>query len=372
MRTPPASWYQIANLEEVPSPALLVYPERIEENLRRMIARAGGTARLFPHVKTHKLAEVVRLQRTLGIERFKCATVAEAEMVAGCGAGQVLLAHQPVGPNLGRLLELVARFPATRFGAIVDTAAIATALAAAAHARATTLELLVDIDCGMGRTGLAAGAGAFELYRTIAGLTGARAGGLHVYDGHLRDRDLAARTAAVQTAFAPVRALRAQLEQAGCPVPAVVAGGTPTFPVHAAATDVECSPGTCLLWDAGYAAGLPDLDFLWAATVLTRVISKPRPNRLCLDLGHKAIASENPHPRVKLLEVPDATAVMHSEEHLVIETAQAEEFAVGDALFGVPWHICPTVALHAQAVVVRGGRAESSWRIAARDRRLTI
>jgi D-serine deaminase-like pyridoxal phosphate-dependent protein len=105
---------------------------------------------------------------------------------------------------------------------------------------------------------------------------------------------------------------------------------------------------------------------------LTRVVSKPGANRLCLDLGHKAIASENPQPRVQLLNLPDASAVGHSEEHLVIETPRAPEFAVGDCIYGVPRHICPTVALHSHAVVVREGRAETMWRISARDRALTI
>ena len=155
-------------------------------------------------------------------------------------------------------------------------------------------------------------------------------------------------------------------------MPRLVAGGSPTFPLHARDPEIECSPGTCLLWDAGYAATLPDLDFLCAALVVTRVISKPGSNRLCLDLGHKAIASESPHPRVQLLELPDATPVMHSEEHLVVETPRATEFAVGDVLYGIPWHICPTVALHARAVVVRSGRADAHWKVVARDRLLTI
>jgi D-serine deaminase-like pyridoxal phosphate-dependent protein len=152
----------------------------------------------------------------------------------------------------------------------------------------------------------------------------------------------------------------------------IVAGGTPTFPIHARRPEVECSPGTCVLWDAGYAASCPDLDFLHAALVLTRVISKPSNSRLCLDLGHKAIAAEKPHPRVQFLNLPDANAVTHSEEHLVIETSRANEFAVGDVLYGVPRHVCPTVALHAEAVVIRNGIAEDKWKIAARDRRLSV
>ena len=85
---------------------------------------------------------------------------------------------------------------------------------------------------------------------------------------------------------------------AGLPVPSVVAGGTPTFPIHARRPDVECSPGTSVFWDWSYSTILPDLDFLPAVLLLTRIVSKPGENRLCLDLGHKAVASENPPPRV--------------------------------------------------------------------------
>lgn len=372
MSTPAANWCRIANAGEVASPALLVFPDRIETNIRRMLAIAGGPERLFPHVKTHKLREVVRLQQAAGIDKFKCATIAEAEMVAGCGAGRILLAYQPVGPNIRRLLELSARFPETQYSALVDNVGTVREIAEAAQGRKRTLELLLDVDCGMHRTGVAPDERAVEVYRAMAGTPGVSAGGIHAYDGHLHDPDAAVRRSAAEAGMKPVRELRARLEAAGLRVPRMVVGGTPTFPIHAQATDVECSPGTCLLMDATYSALLPECKFVTAAAVLTRVISKPGSNRLCLDLGHKAIASENPHPRVQLLDLPDAVAVGHSEEHLVIETPRAAEFKVGDVLYGIPRHICPTVALHAEVIVVKNGQATDRWRVIARDRMLTI
>ena len=372
MKTGGASWYRVANIAEVDSPALLVYPERVEENLRRMVAIAGGVERLRPHIKTHKLPEILRLHQALGITKFKCATIGEAEMAGQCAAPDVLLAFQPVGPKAGRLFQLAEKFTETKFSAIVDDDRAIRALAEIFGQAGRVLEVLLDIDCGMHRCGVEPGPKAVELYRLIAAQPGLKAGGLHAYDGHLRDSDPVTRTQACQAAFAPLGSLRHELAQAGLPVPRVVVGGTPTFPMHARRPSVECSPGTCVFWDYGYATQLPDLDFLPAALVLTRVISKPGANRLCLDLGHKAIAPENPHPRVHLLDLPDAKFTTHSEEHLVIETPRAGEFAVGDVLYGVPWHICPTVALYSEAVVVKNGQAESRWKVLGRERRITV
>jgi D-serine deaminase-like pyridoxal phosphate-dependent protein len=366
------AWYTVDNLADVPSPALLVYPDRAAQNIAHAIGIAGDVRRLRPHLKTSKLPEVVRLHLDAGITRFKVATIAEAEMAARAGAADVLLAYQPVGPNVERFVRLVRTFPATRFSAVVDDAATIAALSAAAVAAGVVADLFLDLDGGMHRTGIAPGARAIDLYRLLAGTPGVRAAGLHMYDGHVRGPDVEARRRASDEAFAHVRALREALTAAGLPVPCVVAGGTPTFPFHAARDGVECSPGTTVFWDAGYATTLPDLPFEPAIVLLTRVVSRPTPNRLCLDLGHKAVASENPHPRVALFGLEDATAVGHSEEHLVLETPRAGDFPVGTALYGVPWHVCPTVALHDRAVVVREGRAAERWDVVARARTLTI
>ena len=365
-------WHEVLNASEVPSPCLLIYPDRVRENIHRMIHIAGGVERLRPNMKTHKIAEVIRMQMEQGITKFKCATIAEAEMTAAAGADDVLLAYQPVGPNAQRVVQLARSFSKTKFSVIADDAEAIRALSAAFSKESPAIEVLLDIDCGQHRTGVSPGPKAVELCRLIASLAGLKAGGLHAYDGHIHDSDVTVRTKNCEAAFAPVAVLRQELLQAGLPVPQVVVGGTPTFPMHARRGDVECSPGTCIFWDAGYASKFADMDFLPASLVLTRVISKPGANRLCLDLGHKSIASEMPHPRVQFLSLPDAKAVAHSEEHLVVETVQAEAFKVGDCLYGIPWHICPTVALHSEAVVVENGKATQKWKIVGRERRLTI
>ncbi len=379
------SWWTIRNVDEIPSPALLVYPDRAEENLRRLIAIAGGLSRLRPHMKTHKLPEIARMHVRLGLTRVKCATIAEAEMLASEGLADVLLAYQPVGPAVGRLLRLSQAYPHVTFRAVVDDPDATRALGRAFTEIGRTIDLLVDLDVGMHRTGIDPELAA-PLYRLLATLPGVTPGGLHAYDGHVRDSDVSVRQAHADAAFAPVRALRDRLHREGLPVPRVVVGGTPTLRCHAQRhePDLELSPGTVVFWDAGYSAGLPDLDFRHAALLLTRVVSKPGGARVCLDLGHKAVASEMPHPRVVLigLQTPDsglrtpdplpATFIGHSEEHLVLETSEAASIHVGDVFYGIPWHVCPTVALHGQAVVVRNGRAVDRWHVTARERTITV
>ncbi|HUR44879.1 MAG TPA: D-TA family PLP-dependent enzyme [Candidatus Saccharimonadales bacterium] len=364
-------WCRISNVEEIPSPSLIFYIERIDENVRRMIQIAGGPERLRPHLKTHKTAELLRLQMAYGIAKFKCATIAEAEMAGRAGVKDLLLAYQPVGPNVRRLLELIRRFPGTRFSALLDDAGAAASLSKAAQQGHLTVDVYLDLDCGQRRSGVAPSPEALGLYKQIASLDGLHIKGLHAYDGHIHDSDPIIREQNCESSFRDVANFSLEIQKTGLPAPHIIAGGTPTFPIHAKRKNVECSPGTCVLWDHGYASKLPDMDFLPAALVLTRVVSKPHGNRICLDLGHKAVASENPHPRVFFPALPNAVPVMHSEEHLVLETPHPVEFSIGRVLYGIPWHICPTVALHAHAIVVTDSNAGEKWAI-ARDRTFSI
>jgi len=367
-------WMQLADAAAavIPSPALVLYPERIEKNLHHMVSMTGGPERLRPHLKTHKLPQILRRQLALGITKCKAATIAEAEMAAQAGVPDVLLSAQPVGPGIQRFLQLAAAFPATRFSALCDDEGVLSEIGRAAVASDTTVDLLLDLDVGQGRTGRDPRVGAAALYHAMRDTAGVRCAGLHAYDGHLHQPDPVEREAACTRAFKPVRALRDSLLAAGLSVPTVVAGGSPTFPFHAQNPEVECSPGTTVLWDAGYAAKLQDLEFLPSAALLTRVISKPGSNRLCLDLGHKAVASEMPHPRVIFPALPDAHPVAHNEEHLVLETAHAADWHVGSVLYGIPWHICPTVALHSEVYAATPAGPPERWPVAARSRRITI
>jgi D-serine deaminase-like pyridoxal phosphate-dependent protein len=316
------------------------------------------------------MAAVMARQLALGITRFKCATIAEVEMAAAAGAPDVLLAYPPVGPNIARLATLRNTFPGTKLSVIADDAEAVRALDAAwSRGR---LEVLVDIDVGQHRTGVRSDTEAVALYQTVHNSAHLAVGGLHVYDGHITQSDVEERRAASNAAFAIVEKVRAELAARDLPVPKIVAGGTPTFPIHAARENVECSPGTCVFWDAGYAKKAADLPFVPAALVLARVVSKPSTGLLCVDLGHKAVASEMPHPRVEFLNVTATQCVTHSEEHMVIATEEAARFSVGDCVYGIPWHICPTVALHAEALVIDHGEVTARWPVTARNRRITI
>jgi D-serine deaminase-like pyridoxal phosphate-dependent protein len=204
-------WWRIDNADDVPSPALLIYPDRAEANIRRMVEMAGDASRLTPHVKTHKLAPLVAMHLMHGIRRFKCATIAEAEMAAASGADDVLLAYQPVGPAVARLIALAQQYPKTRFSVIADDAAAIDAIARVADAAGVTVPVLLDLDVGMHRTGIAPGPQAHALYRLLTAHRGVVPGGLHAYDGHLRDADPAVRIEKSNAAFAAVESLREAL-----------------------------------------------------------------------------------------------------------------------------------------------------------------
>jgi D-serine deaminase-like pyridoxal phosphate-dependent protein len=368
--------YTIHDTSKIFTPALIFYKDLIRRNIARAIDLAGGPARLRPHAKTHKTREVARMELAAGITKHKCATLAEAEMLAGCDASDVLLAYNLVGPNCGRMARLVKAYPDCRFSVLADHPLQAKALSAVMTAAGESLEVLIDIDVGQHRTGIAPGPGAVELYAMLAELKGLKPGGLHVYDGHTNQEAYSEREAAVNRQLEPVLVLRQTLEKKGLPVPRLVLGGTPTFPVYARMNlpGLECSPGTCFVNDHGYGTRFADLgDFTPAALLLTRVISRPTPTRVTLDLGYKAVASDPPAgKRCALLDIPIYEAVLHNEEHLVIETPAAERFAPGDEVYAVPTHICPTCALHRQAYVVENGRVTETWDIVARDRMLTI
>ncbi len=365
-------WYQIGNITSFDTPCLAVYPDRIRENINKMMDLAGNDPeRLRPHVKTYKMAEIVELQKSRGILKFKCATIAEAEMLAQTGAEDVLLAYQPVGKKVQRLYDLSQKYPETQFSTLIDNQTAALALSRFFEAGNSRIPVFIDLDVGMHRTGVSPHKSA-ELLKFSQDLKGLVPVGFHIYDGHLSDSDPSLRKVKCDQSFQTTVPVQSYFKELTGNRPKIVAGGSPTFPIHANREEVESSPGTCLLWDWGYQRILPDLPFRPAALVVSRVISRINRHLICLDLGHKSIASENPHPRVKFLNLGDQQAVSHSEEHLVLDVEDNTGIPLGTELFGIPIHICPTCALYDEALVVESNEIIGAWRIMARVRKITV
>ena len=241
---PKDNWYQIDNAYEISSPALLVYPDRIESNIKRLIEIAGSPDMLRPHVKTHKMSEIIKLQMKYGISRFKCATISEAEMVARCGARDILLAIQPVGPNIERFFKLKKEFKDIKFSCIADTEDVIIQLSDMARKTGLETHVWLDINNGMNRTGVTPGEKAARLFVRIMDSPMLVAEGLHVYDGHIHEPDLSRRKKICNESFLSVLGLIEDLKNEGISPVKIIAGGTPTFPIHALRGDVETSPGT--------------------------------------------------------------------------------------------------------------------------------
>lgn len=359
-------WYKISNESSVYTPAILVYPDRIEENIRRMIKIAGDANRLRPHVKTHKMAEVVQLQVQHDIKKFKCATLIEVEMVAESGGEDILLSYPLYGPGISQFFDFKEKYPAVKFSLTVDSENACKNLIAEAIKRKTVLDVFVDIDNGMHRTGIEP-QDATELVKFIEKSASLNFEGFHVYDGHIHDKDPEVRKVRCEKDFESVTKLVSNLNNQGIEVGELACGGTFSFPIHAKNKDRKLCPGTPLLWDAGYEENIPEVDFLHAAVLVGRVISKPQES-LCFDLGYKALASEMSHPRLKFLNIQDSEVLNHSEEHLVISNSKSNLLNEGEMVYALPWHICPTMALHEQVYVVENNKATNIWKVAARKR----
>lgn len=363
-------WYTIHNIDTIDSPALVVYKKRIEQNISWAVNSVNDISLLRPHVKTSKIAEVCSMMLEAGITKFKCATIAEAQMLATILAPDVLLAYQPVGPKAARLLALVQQYQQTRFSCLTDDPAAAAHLSHIFSERGLLIDVFIDLNTGMNRSGIQP-ADAVPFFNRLKALPAVHTAGLHAYDGHIHDADETVRRQRTAAAFEQVTAAAAQIaQQENSPVK-IIAGGSVSFPFYRQ-QGVECSPGTFVFWDAGYKHLLPGEPFRYAALVITRIVSIVDDTTITTDLGHKSVAAENPFPRVHFLNAPGAKPVAQSEEHLVLGVTASARFKTGDVLYGVPVHICPTVALYEKAIVIENRQAVTSWKVIARDRSIGI
>ena len=368
-----SDWYEIENIQEIDTPALVIYPERVKENIVTVKSMVKDLDHLRPHVKTNKSADACALMIKGGIYKFKCATIAEAEMLGTVGAPDVLLAYQPFGPKISRLVNLIKKFAVTRFSCLVDNIASAKSIGDEAVQNGIVIPVYLDLNVGMNRTGIIPGKDAIDLYLACEKINGIRPVGLHVYDGHIRDIDLETREKRCAAAFEPVEQMIYSIEKTSMTKPVLVAGGSPSFPVHAKWGKAECSPGTFIYWDAGYYQNYKEQAFHPAALVVSRVVSLPDETTICTDLGHKSVAAENPlDKRVLLLNAPGLEFKGQSEEHLVLSASKGHTYKVGDVIYGLPYHICPTCALYERAWTINGHRADGEWKITARDRKISV
>ncbi|UAJ14938.1 D-TA family PLP-dependent enzyme [Aquirufa lenticrescens] len=344
------------------SPGLIVYPDRVKRNIAKVIEMVDGNpARLRPHIKTHKTKEGNDLLLAAGITKFKCATIAEAELLALSEAPDVLISMQLIGPNLERFKELVAHYPKTKFSSIIDDAFAASELNRIIADLSTGV--YVDLNMGMNRTGITPDK-ALGLIQHIQTLPNVTLRGLHAYDGHIRDKVYEDRAKHVETDFTSFYELLGQIDTSDLEL---VVSGTPSFLVHHKNSQFTCSPGTFIFFDAGYAALFPENTFEFGVEIIARIISKPTDSTICLDLGHKSVAAENPiDNRVRFIDHPSWVLKSQSEEHGIVEVGDNSAYTIGEIIRMIPYHICPTVNLHSHLQVIDG----SLWEVKARNRRL--
>lgn len=357
---------------QLDSPCLIVDAAVVKHNIDEMIRMVGDIHRLRPHIKTHKTAEGIQAMMKAGIQKFKCATIAEAELLALNGVKDILLAYQPVGPKVERLYQLNATYPGIQFGCLVDNEHAATEIGNFFHQHQGRLDVYVDLNVGMNRTGIAP-QHALPLFKALQHMPGLRFRGLHVYDGQHRQVNYEEKAKACEQGFESVYTLIHAMKSEEISDPIIIAGGSPSFSVHAQHADRDCSPGTNIFWDKGYATICPEQHFEPAVKILTRVISLPDVHKICIDLGHKAVASENEiTKRIFFPDHPHLKPLSQSEEHMVLETDGSHTFKPGDMLIGIPYHICPTVALHENLFEVKEGEVIKEWNVVARKRKINI
>lgn len=359
--------YQVDNLFEILTPNILLFPDLVRQNIEKILVHCPAE-RLRPHIKTIKNKELINLLQEAGVYKFKCATLKEAALLAEVTAKDILLAYPLVVSNIHKYLKLILEFPDSTFRVIVESLDCAKELNTAAQKLGIQVSVVVDVNIGMNRTGVSLDK-IKNLSSSLLELSNLIIEGIHGYDGHIQDDNLQDRIIQVEPVLNELFKLHKNLEKLLNRQLMLVLGGSNTFPIYSKYESIECSPGTFMLWDWGYHKTLAEQDFSCAAVLVSRVISKPTVATLCLDLGHKAIAAENPiDKRMYFVDHPSWIAISQSEEHLLVEVSLTdwEQVQIGDLQYIIPYHICPTVAKYPSYNVVRDGRVFESWNIVQR------
>jgi D-serine deaminase-like pyridoxal phosphate-dependent protein len=363
--------YRLKDPDALETPAMLLFHDAMEHNIRSVCELVGGGENLLVHVKTHKSEAVARKEVEHGIAGFKCATLKELGMVLKAGAGKAILAYPQVqARKLDRFCDLVSQYPEAWIATIISSRAHLEVLSDMANERQLPLNVMIDLDAGMHRTGIGFGDEARQMYRDLHGHDYLQPAGLHLYDGHEHHTDLGKREAAARVHIEDLKDFQRQLESEGLPVRCVVAGGSFAFAYYARTDGMYGSPGTFIYWDAGFRAVLPDMPFRYAALVLTQVVDRyPAKGTFTTDLGCKAICTDLPEAeRAVLLGHETAHLVLQDEEHGVFRK-DGELPQVGDYLLAVPGHVCTTTIRYPGIHVIDGsGERIDYFPHTARDR----
>jgi D-serine deaminase-like pyridoxal phosphate-dependent protein len=351
--------------EEVDTPALILDLDAFEANLDAMAGFLAPTgARLRAHAKTHKSPVVALQQMRRGAVGQCTQKVAEAEALAWGGVPDILVSNEVVAPR--KLARLAALSRISRVALCADHPGAVALIEQAAEAAGIRMTVLVEIDVGAGRCGVAAGPEAVALAQRIAGSRHLIFGGLQAYHGSAQHiRTPAGRAGAIATAIERTRRSVEQLRQQGLDCAIVGGAGTGTFR-HEAASGVytEIQAGSYAFMDADYAANEEAPPFRHALFVLAQVMSRPRADFAVLDAGHKALPTDSGFARP--WQRPGLRYVGASDEHGNLKVEDGAAPALGEKLRLVPGHCDPTIDRYDWFVGVRGGRVECLWPIAAR------
>lgn len=363
--------YSIAGADEALTPALVIYPEMVASNIERTLELLGGDAsRIRVHIKTAKLGYTVRLLVERNIRVFKCATTLELMTACENGAEDVLFAYPVMGANGRRAAQIADQFPHVCISVLTENNDQLL------QWQGTRVGIFLDINPGMNRTGIEPEQTEkiTSALRRISEL-GLEFRGLHYYDGQYGGLPWDERMRSAHAGYDRLLELVTGITRLGFDIPEVVTAGTPTFPCSLAypafrgqAFVHRVSPGTLIYGDATSLAQLPrDYGYAPAALVVTRVVSQPTAAIITCDAGHKAVSADAGVPTCLVIGNRGLTALSPSEEHLPFAIAPSSVAPrVGELLYLLPRHICPTVNNFDRALVVRGGQIEAEESVSAR------
>ena len=360
---------------ELDTPALLVDLDAMRGNIEEMagVANRGGV-RLRPHTKTHKCPEIARMQIDAGAGGITVAKLGEAEVMARAGVRGLLITTEVVAPAaIRRLMRLVSAAPDTLV--VIDNPANVADLGREAAADGVTVNVLVDVDVGTRRTGIAPGEPALALARAAVAQSALRFRGLQGYAGHCAHvMGWPARREASHAALKPLMETRELMERSGLPVEIVAGGSTGTYDIDIDLPGLtELQAGSYCVMDIDYRrigakAGAVNGDFEMALTVITTVVSVPTTDRAMVDGGLKAFSTDKAFPP-ESVERPGVEFSFAGDEHgrlTVVDPSRAPK--LGERIEFFPPHCDPTINLYDRIYAMRADKVEAVWDIAARGR----